>query len=782
MKTALLISASPETPRLLRDILGPNANFIVLPPPADQTRDRFEALYGNWSGMADALIVDAVSLEQAARWAIEAIPAVALPLPAAIVVRATEAQRSLYPMAADWLVVSDTDTVDQLRQSLGTFLELRDAQARLRQADELRPLPAAPVAPIRPAQAPDPRAGSIVSPYDSFRYREALKSLSGLLSQQTIVPELLEGFMRLIRELLSLGKVAIFMRGYQADLFGQRPGPEGQQLTIRVSTGIRPELVGHFRLALDGGIGGYLGGTGKILRRDQLTETFGPGQDQLAAREFGLLGTEVAVPMFDDDQLIGVITFSGKITNEPLAVEELELAYHLAAQLAQAIRHRRLLDQIASQQRFTSEVLGHFPSGVIVVAPEGKVLSLNRHARELLGLGTREAAGLNLRNLPSRVADVLFETLQSGREIYKREVTLLPANRPLGVSASRIALGPSAGADPASTGADSAHQVVIGLVEDLTQIKLQQTHAREQADREFFMRLASRLSHELRNSLVSIKIFAQLLPERFGEKEFREQFSTVVSNEVNRVDVLVNNLTFFAHPLELVGEQLPLGELIDSCLENVRQEFARKKLAVLLNAGEKAPGDTELPVVTAKKIYGPKIVQIEGDKIRLRQAIEHVLRNAVQAMATGGRLTVSTAEADPADYPDGKMPEGGAVRIEFQDSGEGISLDLLKRVTEPFVTTRNVGVGLGLTIARKIVERHSGRVEVDSTQGHGATVKILLPVKMQPHTEDALLSPIAPADPAIEPGGESPMGEKARAADAWKQPSAPGVEKGAPER
>jgi signal transduction histidine kinase len=296
--------------------------------------------------------------------------------------------------------------------------------------------------------------------------------------------------------------------------------------------------------------------------------------------------------------------------------------------------------------------------------------------------------------------------------------------------------------------------VAVALIEDLTQAKLQQAQARELADREFFTRLSSRLSHELKNSLVSIKIFAQLLPERYNEKEFREQFSTIVSNEVNRVDVLVNNLTFFSHPLGLVHEEVVLSDLIDSCLKNVSQEFVRKKLAQVVSVGEKAtepaPG---VPVVTVKKNFAHKFARLEGDKLRLTQAFEHVLRNALQAMPTGGRLAVSTSDAPPTDFPDGKVPTGGAVRIEWQDSGEGIPLESLQRITEPFVTTRNVGVGLGLTIVKKIIERHTGRLEIDSLLGRGTTVLMVLPVKAQPHPEDALLAHLTKRAGELDEGG-----------------------------
>src|SRR4029077_19560736 len=165
-----------------------------------------------------------------------------------------------------------------------------------------------------------------------------------------------------------------------------------------------------------------------------------------------------------------------------------------------------------------------------------------------------------------------------------------------------------------------------------------------------------------------------------------------------------------------------LGDLIDTCLNNVTQEFGRKQVAHIMNAGDKAPESSSVPVVIVKRNFAHKFARLQGDRIRLLQAFEHVVRNAVQSMPQGGRLTISTTDAQRTDFPDGNLPAGGAVRLEWQDTGGGIALEELRRVTEPFVTTRNVGVGLGLTIVKKIVERHGGRLEIDSLLGRGTTI------------------------------------------------------------
>lgn len=718
MKTALLLTSSAGTQRLLTEVLGEKTNLVLLPAPADPTREKFDALFTTWLRLVDAVILDAAALGETTRWAVESLTGAPLQEQQAMVVRATATQRTLYPMPANWLVVADTDSTEQLRQSLGTFFGLRDAQAKLKRADAVIARQRV-TAPARPAAAPQIHAapGGAAS-FDSYRYRDALKNISRVLGERHDERTLVAEFARLVRELLAVGKLAVFLRTEDSD-----------QFVVTANAGLSSEVTGHLRLTLDAGIGHYLASTATILRRIRQSDPYALDHDPEVAREFELLGTETAVPMFDGDRLLGVLTFSARLTGEPVTNEELELVYHLMTQLAQALRNVRLLEQVAAQERLLSEVLAHVQSGVLVVAKGGRVLTLNQRARALFEGEAKEWAGQDLSALPSRVADVVFESLETGQEIRQREVVLTRSNRPLSVSVTRFAA--------------NGELVAVALIEDLTQVKLQQAQERELADKEFFTRLSARMSHEMKNALVSIKIFAQLLPERYTEKEFREQFSTTVANEVNRVDVLVNNLTFFGQPLVLVSEELVLSDVIEACLNNVTREFARKKVAYLLNVGEKAPDALNVPVITVKKNFGHKLARLEADKIRLMQAFEHVLRNAVQAMPAGGRIAISTSDATPADFADGQMPAGGAVRIEWQDSGEGISLENLPRVTEPFITTRNVGVGLGLTIVKKILERHGGRLEIDSLLGRGTTVKMIIPVNAQPHPDDALVAAAA---------------------------------------
>ena len=694
MKTALLLTSRLETHGQWTELLGDRVNLVLLPPPVEPTRAKFAALFDTWLRLADILVVDAVALGESSRWAIESLTDAPLQDRHAVILHATPLQQTIHAMPPDWLVLADIEVVEKARQLLHNFLA----------GHATATTPTAPALPATPTAAPAPAAGGV-----PYRYRDALKTLARVVGQPQNEAALVKGFVQFARDLFGTGKMALLTAA-------------GPTLAITVSEGIAANVIEHLRLTATAGLGAALARTAQILHRNQST-------DPQVAREFELLGTEVAVPMFDHDQLLGVLTFSGKVTGEAWSGEELELAYSLLAQLGQALRNVRLNEQLAAQQRLVGEVLANIQTGVLVVGHDGRLLSLNPCARQLLDVGEADVTGQRLTVLPARVADLVYEVLQTGRAVRECEVVLPGSKRPLHLSATRFA----------SDG--DQRWVVVALVDDLTQIKRQQAQERALADKEFLSRLADRLSHELKNALVSVKIYAQLLPERYDDPEFREEFSRTTVNEVNRVDALINNLTFFSHPLGLVHEPVDLGPLLDVAVKNLVQDCARRRQLQVAMFGEKPPASAgELPMVTVKCLYQHQAGRVSADRIRLAQAFEHLLRNAIQAMSRGGRLSVSTADAKAEDFSDHAWPTGGAVRVDFQDTGEGIALEHLPRVADPFFTTRNVGTGLGLTIVKKIIEHHGGFLTVDSTLEHGTKATLLLPIQQQPHPEDGMLN------------------------------------------
>ncbi len=135
MKSALLLANSADSQRLFTEVIGERTNFVLLPAPTEPAREKFDALFATWLRLVDAVILDAVSLGETSRWALESLTTARLQEHQAVVVRATAAQQSMYPTSRGWLIVTDTDSAEQLKQSLGTFFDLRDTQTKLKLID-----------------------------------------------------------------------------------------------------------------------------------------------------------------------------------------------------------------------------------------------------------------------------------------------------------------------------------------------------------------------------------------------------------------------------------------------------------------------------------------------------------------------------------------------------------------------------------------------------------------------------------------------------------------------
>ncbi len=215
--------------------------------------------------------------------------------------------------------------------------------------------------------------------------------------------------------------------------------------------------------------------------------------------------------------------------------------------------------------------------------------------------------------------------------------------------------------------------------------------------------LAAGLAHEIRNPLVSIRTFTQLLPERLDDPEFRSRFLDLTLSEVDRICALVSELLAFARPAPTTLERMDLV----GCVE---------RLCLLLTSQARSRG-----VYLAMSDAGHDI-QVVADEDQLKQVVMNVVLNAIHACIDGGRVQVSCYRSDAHD---------GTACIEVVDNGCGIPDDALGRIFDPFFTTRSEGTGLGLSVAHRIVTSHGGAIEVRSRVGHGSSFVIRLPLDVE---------------------------------------------------
>ena len=218
--------------------------------------------------------------------------------------------------------------------------------------------------------------------------------------------------------------------------------------------------------------------------------------------------------------------------------------------------------------------------------------------------------------------------------------------------------------------------------------------------------LVASLAHEIRNPLVSIKTFTQLLPERIEDEEFRNYFLKVASGEIDRLTNLINELLGFARPNEPRLEGEDIHAIIDK-MEVLIATEARKKN------------------VTLHKNYAPDLPQVRIDAEQIKQVLLNLLLNAIQAIRGEGEIWVETRAVQvPLDERIEPF-----IQVEIRDTGVGIPQENLERIFDPFFSTRPEGSGLGLAISHQIIHDHRGFISVESEVGKGTSFKIHLPLK-----------------------------------------------------
>jgi two-component system sensor histidine kinase HydH len=211
--------------------------------------------------------------------------------------------------------------------------------------------------------------------------------------------------------------------------------------------------------------------------------------------------------------------------------------------------------------------------------------------------------------------------------------------------------------------------------------------------------LSAGLAHELRNPLGTIKASAEMLSRNVAaENEVSREVAGYISTEVDRCNSLVTRFLDFARPLAVRLASTDLSQVIDRSIEMVSREARDRDIAIYRN-------------------YAPDIPPLPMDAELMERVFFNVLQNAVQASAPGSSITVKT------------RADGEIVEICVIDRGSGIDPKLIETIFNPFVTTKPDGVGLGLAVVSRILDRHGGRMTVESQPGEGSVFHISLPLQ-----------------------------------------------------
>ena len=557
---------------------------------------------------------------------------------------------------------------------------LRRAFAHLQLMEENRDLKevtgaAAPVVSRRGSRQADEDRGESRGDFSLMRFPRVFRRFDNV---DVLLSSVVEG----VADAANVTRVGIFSKGRQADTYKFRAG-------LRCLAETR-ELEFHAR----DGLARWFERNAHAVSRASLTRMTDQKERTLMRRALDSFGAQAIVPLYgrDPERVRGWMFFGHRSTGEEFDNHDLRGLMVLAEHVSTVLDNALLYEEAALQKTLAETLLKTIPPGIVATDLEGVVRWFNPRAQEILGVGGDDVLDKPIESAGSRLAGIIREALDSEAATLAQEWIDSGTRRSISVETRRLE----------NNGASLG---VVAVVNDLTA----EESVREKeslGDRAaFWSDLAASMSHEIRNPLVAIKTFAQLLPERFDDADFRQEFNQIVVKEVDRLDKIITQINSFAHPPDLTFESIDVRNPLKKAIEIARERYH-------LN-GDVAV-ETSLP---------QDLPRVMGDEAALTEAFAHLVANAAESLSgrTKARITLS---AKPVRQ--GKKATGVVVTV--RDNGRGIAPEMKEKIFSPFCTTKARGMGLGLPIVKRTVFDHNGRVDIDSTS-HGTLVSVMLPTK-----------------------------------------------------
>jgi signal transduction histidine kinase len=208
---------------------------------------------------------------------------------------------------------------------------------------------------------------------------------------------------------------------------------------------------------------------------------------------------------------------------------------------------------------------------------------------------------------------------------------------------------------------------------------------------------ASHLSHEIKNPLMIMAGFARQAQKSLPQDCPEQEKLSIIVQEAQRLEKMLYEVRDFTRPRKVKKEPSEINKVITDTIKIFDNELKASKVDYKLD-------------------FEPNLPEVNIDKDQIKQVLINLIKNSLEAMPDGGVLTVASRSEDRS------------VRIQVQDTGQGIPLDKMKSIFSPFFTTKDKGTGLGLAVTYKIIQDHGGDISVDSKPGHGAKFTFTIPI------------------------------------------------------
>jgi len=411
----------------------------------------------------------------------------------------------------------------------------------------------------------------------------------------------------------------------------------------------------------------------------------------------------IVVPMkTKDGQIIGLLTVDNKISQRPVEQINMELLQTLANQTSIAIENSRLyedatkrVDELSALNKkvinlkdYYEDILESQPSGVITIDNNNIVKTFNSTASKTTGLQEKTVLGNNITTVFQENIEMIEALTQP---VENKEITYIDKSgqkHSLNISSTTL------------RSKDSHQYGMQSVLVDLTEVKLLEAQVRKNDKLSALGTMVAGVAHEIKNPLTSMKLFIQLMEENKHNPGFWDEYGSIISNEVSRLEKIVEDFLGFARTPELNLEKTSINIVLNKVISLVKSQARKENIRLNVNLTE-------------------DLAPIKIDSQRIVQVFLNLILNAIQAISNDkkGAVTITSEKVNSDE-----------ISVSISDNGCGIPKENLDKLFTPFFTTKEKGTGLGLSIIHKIIEEHLGEITVESTENNGTTFTVTLPV------------------------------------------------------
>jgi PAS domain S-box-containing protein len=521
-----------------------------------------------------------------------------------------------------------------------------------------------------------------------IEYQNVIKEVTRLIVSVTDLNTLFRLIDRTIVRAMCVKNVAVLLL------------EEGESQYLVEKTNGLPQEVLSIRLPLNSPLASYLKEKKDAVVHDEIQALLASGtlsdreKEALnaACAELDSVGAAVAIPSFTKEKLVGILCLGEKLSGEPYSPDDLELLLTMASEAGIAMENAKLYRDITETRDYLNSLVQGSVDAIITMDLNGSALTWNEGARSIFGYDSSEVIG----NIPpffsaAEVKDLTGKVLRAedvkAVEIHKKNKEGIEIPLLLTLSPIRNPEGKIIG--------------ISGILKDITELKKV-----DQLKHEFL----AVISHELRTPLTPIKGYlALLLGGKLGEfnKKQEEAFKIILSQS-NHLHDLIDSVIDISRieagrPLEVEKEPLFIDDVVKESVEASRPVFEAKEIKIQVS-------------------FPAKRITLMADRKKLLRVMDNLLGNATRFTPYKGTMRVLTEAED------------GRVKITVADSGIGIAPQHFEKIFESFYqvdssfTRASGGLGMGLSIAREIIEAHGGKIWAESEGlGKGSRFIFILP-------------------------------------------------------